>query len=60
MGAYEPLPDGDCGRGYQAGHTRPAGSMCVTVMSDTDVRCYQDCQYGNMENFVRKLSVHML
>jgi hypothetical protein len=46
MGALDPLPDGDCDRGYTAGHTRAPGSMCVTVMSDDDVRCYQDCQYG--------------
>ena len=42
----------DCKRGYTAGHFRPYGSMCVTVVSDRDVRCYKDCQYGNMENFI--------
>jgi hypothetical protein len=48
-----PNPYGDCNRGYQAGSFRPAGSMCVSVISDTDVRCYQDCMpTATMESFI--------
>jgi hypothetical protein len=49
----EPNPYGDCSRGYQAGQNRPAGSMCVSVISDQDVRCYQDCMpTATMETFI--------
>ena len=53
FGVMEPNPYGDCSRGYQAGQNRPAGSMCVSVISDQDVRCYQDCMpTATMETFI--------
>jgi hypothetical protein len=43
----------NCDRGWYAGRYRSPSSMCVSVVSDDDVRCYQQCQYGNgIETFV--------
>jgi len=50
-GPWSPIVAGgstvsDCNREWQAGVFRPPGSMCVTVVSSTDIRCYQDCMGG--------------
>merc|ERR1711907_237262 len=43
----------DCAKGWEAGRYRSSDSMCVAVVSDSDVRCYKQCQYGEgIETFV--------
>ena len=43
----------DCQRAWYPGRYRTATSMCVSVVSDDDVRCYQQCQYGQgIETFI--------
>ena len=43
----------DCQKAWYPGRFRTSTSMCVSVVSDDDVRCYQQCQYGQgIETFV--------
>jgi len=43
----------DCEKAWYAGRYRTPTSMCVSVVSDDDVRCYNECQYGEgIETFV--------
>ena len=46
-GPFTLTPDvANCDNQWTPGRYRAAGSMCVMVLSELDVRCYQQCDYG--------------
>ena len=43
----------NCTKGWYAGRYHSPASMCVMVLSNDDVRCYQSCTYGQgIETFI--------
>ena len=49
-----PMDVANCNKQWTPGVHRAAGSMCVMTLSDLDVRCYEQCSYGQSigETFV--------